>query len=77
MTSGHSAWMPSPLAVHLVATTRREDIEPFGIDAIDEGIARAGQDDYAISHALADLMKELHELLMGLAIGDQRATVGM
>ncbi len=65
------------LAVNLVVSTRREEIEPFGIDTIDEGLTRAGQNDHASFRVLVDLMEEFHELLMRVAIEDQRVTVRM
>ena len=63
------------LAIDLVVAPRREEVEAFGIDPIDEGLACTGQDDHAITCVLADLMEELDELLVSVAVEDQRVAV--
>jgi hypothetical protein len=65
------------LAINFVVSARREKIKTFGIDAINEGRAYAGQNDHAISLVLVDLMEAVHELLMGVSIEDQRVTFRM
>src|SRR5258708_14123224 len=63
-------------AIDLVVATGREEVEALGIEAIDEGLACPGQDDHSVARVLADLVEELDELFMDVAIEDQRATVG-
>src|SRR2546428_2590063 len=63
------------LAIDLVVTAGREEVEALGIDAVDEGLARSSEDDHPIARVLADLVEELDELFMRVAIEDQRAAV--
>src|SRR5712671_443236 len=55
-------------AIDLVVTAWREEVEAFGIDAIDEGLARSREDDHSIAGVLADLVEELHELFVRGAV---------
>jgi hypothetical protein len=64
-----------PLAVDLVVAGRGEEIEAGRVDAVDEGFARAGQDHRAVVRVLADLMEQIHELLVGVPIEDERAPI--
>src|SRR6266850_1381561 len=63
------------LAIDLVVPAGGEEVEALGIDAIDEGLACAGQDDHPVGRVLADLVEELDKLFMDVAIEDQRAAV--
>src|SRR5712664_3638205 len=47
------------LAIDLVVSARREEVEALGTDAIDESLARSGEDDHSIARVLADLVEEL------------------
>src|SRR5207302_8370869 len=63
------------LAINLVVTTRREEVEALGIDAIDESLARSREDDHSIARVLADLVEQFDELFVRVAVEDQRGAV--
>src|SRR2546426_10616526 len=63
------------LAIDLVVTTWREEVEALGIDAIDESLARSREDDHSIARVLADLVEQFDELFVRVAVEDQRGAV--
>src|SRR6266850_7890601 len=52
------------LAIDLVVAAWREEVEPLGVDAIDESLARSREEYYSIVRVLADLVAQLDELFV-------------
>ena len=65
------------LAIDLVVAPRGEEIEAVGSDRLHERIAAAGQDDDAIIRIGTDRVKQVDELLVGVAVEDERAAIGV
>jgi hypothetical protein len=63
------------LTIDFIVAARRKKIETLGIDVVDERLACAGQNHDAIARVLTDLMEEVDELFVRVAIEDQCATV--
>jgi hypothetical protein len=65
------------LAIDLVVAPWGEKIEAVERYPLHESIAAAGQDDHAVIRVRADRVKQVNELLVGMAVEDERAAVGV
>ena len=65
----------SALAIDLVVALRAEEVEAVRTDFLHEGVAAAGQDHNAIVGIGADGVKQVDELLVSMAVKNQRPAI--
>ena len=67
----------SALAINLVIASRGEEVETLGADGLHKCVAATGQNDDAIVGVRPNRVKQVDELLVSMAVENERAAIGV